>query len=56
MEWICARFELSRLLNEMWCSRGVHAFDLFVLNRAVVAKLHFIHCVVRETQKAGKPL
>ena len=56
LDFVNAWVELTGVLNEMSRSMGVHDFYPFVLNRAVVAKLHFIHCVVRETQKAGKPL
>ena len=56
LELVNAWVELTGVLNELSRSMGVHDFYPFVLNRAVVAKLHFIHCVVRETQKAGKPL
>ena len=56
LDFVNAWVELTGVLNEMSRSMGVHDFYPFVLNRAVVAKLHFIHCVVRETQKAGKLL
>ena len=55
LDFINAWVELTGVLNEMSRSMGVHDFYPFVLNRAVVAKLHFIHCVVRESQQSTKP-
>ena len=53
LDFINAWVELTSVLNELSRSMGVHDFYPFVLNRQVVAKLHFIHCVVREAQVAG---
>ena len=44
--------ELTGVLNEMSRSMGEHDFYPFVLTTPVVAKLHFIHCVVLEARSA----
>ena len=54
LELVNAWVELTGVLNELSRSMGVHDFYPFVLNRPVVAKLHFIHCVVREARAAHR--
>lgn len=54
LELVNAWVELTGVLNELSRSMGVHDFYPFVLNRPVVAKLQFIHCVVREARAAGR--
>ena len=54
LELVNAWVELTGVLNELSRSMGVHDFYPFVLNRPVVAKLQFIHCVVREARAASR--
>ena len=54
LELVNAWVELTGVLNELSRSMGVHDFYPFVLNRPVVAKLQFIHCVVRESRAASR--
>ena len=54
LEFVNAWVELTGVLNELSRSMGVHDFYPFVLNRPVVAKLQFIHCVVREARAAQR--
>ena len=54
LELVNAWVELTGVLNELSRSMGVHGFYPFVLNRPVVAKLQFIHCVVREARAASR--
>ena len=54
LELLNAWVELTSVLNELSRSMGVHDFYPFVLNRPVVAKLQFIHCVVREARAATR--
>ena len=54
LELVNAWVELTGVLNELSRSMGVHDFYPFVLNRPVVAKLQFIHCVVREARAATR--
>ena len=54
LEFVNAWVELTGVLNELSRSMGVHDFYPFVLNRPVVAKLQFIHCVVREARAARR--
>ena len=54
LELVNAWVELTGVLNELSRSMGVHDFFPFVLNRPVVAKLQFIHCVVREARAASR--
>ena len=54
LELLNAWVELTGVLNELSRSMGVHDFYPFVLNRPVVAKLQFIHCVVREARAASR--
>ena len=54
LELVNAWVELTGVLNELSRSMGVHDFYPFVLNRPVVAKLQFIHCVVREARAAQR--
>ena len=50
-----AWIELTGVLNEMSRSMGEHDFYPFVLTTPVVAKLHFIHCVVLKARGAAYP-
>ena len=54
LEFANAWVELTGVMNELSRSMGVHDMYPFVLNQAVLAKLHFIHCVVRETRAAAR--
>lgn len=54
LEFANAWVELTGVMNELSRSMGVHDMYPFVLNQAVIAKLHFIHCVVRETRAAAR--
>ena len=54
LELVNAWVELTGVLNDLSRSMGVHDFYPFVLNRPVVAKLQFIHCVVREARAASR--
>ena len=54
LELVNAWVELTGVLNELSRSMGVHDFYPFVLNRPVVVKLQFIHCVVREARAAQR--
>ena len=54
LELVNAWVELTGVLNELSRSMGVHDFYPFVLNRPVVARLQFIHCVVREARAASR--
>ena len=54
LEFANAWVELTGVLNELSRSMGIPDFYPFVLNRKVVAKLHFIHCVVREARAAHR--
>ena len=54
LELVNAWVELTGVLNELSRSMGVHDLYPFVLNRPVVAKLQFIHCVVREARAASR--
>jgi hypothetical protein len=51
--WVNAWLVLTAVLNETSRSMGQPDLYPFVLNRSVVTKLHFVHCVVRE-QELGR--
>jgi hypothetical protein len=48
LDWINAWVILTAVLNETARSMGQPDIYPFVMNRAVVTKLHFVHCVVEE--------
>jgi hypothetical protein len=60
LDFVNAWVELTNVLNEMSRSMGQPDFYPFVLPRAAVAKLQFIHCVVadaaHEAGRAATPL
>jgi hypothetical protein len=45
--------EITAVMNEMSAAMGQQDFYPFVLPRAAVAKLHFIHCVVAQARQDG---
>lgn len=47
LRFLNAWVELTAVLNELSRAMGQHDFYPFVLPRPVIAKLQFIHCVVR---------
>ena len=49
-----AWLEMTMVLNELARSMGQPDFYPFVMSRTVVAKLQFIHCVVREARAASR--
>ncbi len=55
LELVNAWVELTGVLNELSRSMGVHDFYPFVLNRPVVAKLQFIHCVCAKRGRQAVP-
>ena len=48
LDWVNAWVILTAVLNETARSMGQPDIYPFVMNRAVVTKLHFVHCVVEE--------
>jgi hypothetical protein len=54
LDWINAWVVLTAVLNETARSMGQPDIYPFVMNRAVVTKLHFIHCVVEEFGARGR--
>ena len=54
LEFANAWVELTGVMNELSRSMGVHDMYPFVLNKSVLTKLHFIHCVVREARTAAR--
>ena len=44
---------MTTVLNELARSMGQPDFYPFVMSRPVVAKLHFVHMVVRDAREAG---
>lgn len=55
LDWLHEWFALTAVLNEMSRSMGEHDFHPFVLPRAAVPKLHFVHMVV-SAARAAAPL
>jgi hypothetical protein len=53
LDWINAWVILTAVLNETARSMGQPDIYPFVMNRAVVTKLHFVHCVVAESAARG---
>jgi hypothetical protein len=53
--FVNAWVEITALLNEMSRSMGQHDFYPFVLSRAAVRKLHFVHEVVTGARAADAP-
>lgn len=51
-----AWLETTAVMNEMSAAMGHQDYYPFVLPRAAVAKLHFIHCVVSQARREGRAL
>ena len=54
LDWMNAWVVLTAVLNETARSMGQPDIYPFVMNRAVVTKLHFIQCVVEERAERGQ--
>ena len=52
LDMLHAWVRITGVMNEMSSAMGQHEFYPFVLPRAAVAKLHFVHCVVSAVPKA----
>jgi hypothetical protein len=55
LAWINAWVVLTAVLNETARSMGQPDIYPFVLNRAVVTKLHFIQCVIQDRAVSAAP-
>jgi hypothetical protein len=53
LDMLHAWIEVTAVMNEMSAAMGHQDYYPFVLPRAAVAKLHFIHCVVLQARKDG---
>lgn len=53
LDWLHEWFALTAVLNEMSRSMGEHDFHPFVLPRAAVPKLHFVHMLVAAARAAA---
>jgi hypothetical protein len=53
LDMLHAWIETTAVMNEMSAAMGHQDYYPFVLPRAAVAKLHFIHCVVSQARQEG---